>query len=130
MKFLIQISFRVMTIMKTKELKNNWTIHITKTSSFNWCFKTFLWIVLIKRSPPNFSWSLKKFPAINQFQLSSFYMKYKTRLKRVSIRKSKIFLFLDTALKMKFSINDIISKCDQIRSFLWIWSHLLKKFLT
>ena len=30
---------------------------------------------------------------------------------------------------MKFSIKDFFSKCDQIRSFLPIWSHLLKKFL-
>ena len=28
---------------------------------------------------------------------------------------------------MKFSIKDFFSKCDQIRSFLWIWSHLLRK---
>ena len=31
--------------------------------------------------------------------------------------------------KMKFSIKDFFSKCDQIRSFLRIWSHLLKKYL-
>ena len=30
---------------------------------------------------------------------------------------------------MKFSIKDFFSKSDQIRSFLWIWSHLLKKSL-
>ena len=30
---------------------------------------------------------------------------------------------------MKFSIKDFFSKCDQIRSFLWIWSRLLKKSL-
>ena len=30
---------------------------------------------------------------------------------------------------MKFSIKDFLSKCDQIRSFLRIWSHLLKKSL-
>ena len=30
---------------------------------------------------------------------------------------------------MKFSINDFFSKCDQIHSFLRIWSHLLKKSL-
>ena len=30
---------------------------------------------------------------------------------------------------MKFSINDFFSKYDQIRSFLRIWSHLLKKSL-
>ena len=30
---------------------------------------------------------------------------------------------------MKFSIKDYLSKCDQIRSKLPIWSHLLKKSL-
>ena len=30
---------------------------------------------------------------------------------------------------MKFSIKVIFSKCDQIRSFLRIWSHLLMKSL-
>ena len=30
---------------------------------------------------------------------------------------------------MKFSIKDIFSKCDQIRSFRRIWSYLLKKSL-
>ena len=34
-----------------------------------------------------------------------------------------------TPQKMKFSITGFFSKCDQIRSFLWIWSHLLKKSL-
>ena len=28
---------------------------------------------------------------------------------------------------MKFSIKDFLSKCNQIHSFLPIWSHLLKK---
>ena len=30
---------------------------------------------------------------------------------------------------MKFCIKDFFSKCDQIRNFLRIWSHLLKKSL-
>ena len=34
-----------------------------------------------------------------------------------------------TAQKMKFSIKDLFSKCDQIRRKLRIWSHLLKKSL-
>ena len=34
-----------------------------------------------------------------------------------------------TAQKIKFSIMDFFSKCDQICSLLWIWSHLLKKSL-
>ena len=33
------------------------------------------------------------------------------------------------AQKMKFSIKDFFSKCNQICSFLRIWSHLLKKCL-
>ena len=33
----------------------------------------------------------------------------------------------NTAQKMKFSIEDFFSKCDQIRMKLRIWSHLLKK---
>ena len=34
-----------------------------------------------------------------------------------------------TAQKMKFSVKDFFSKSKQIRSFLRIWSHLLKKSL-
>ena len=34
-----------------------------------------------------------------------------------------------TAQKMKFSIKDFFSKCDQVRSFLRIRSHLLRKSL-
>ena len=35
----------------------------------------------------------------------------------------------NTARKIKFSIKDFISKCDQICSFQQTWSHLLKKSL-
>ena len=35
-----------------------------------------------------------------------------------------------TIQKVKFSIKDFFSKCDQIRRKLRIWSHLLKKSLT
>ena len=34
-----------------------------------------------------------------------------------------------TTQKIKFSIEDFFSKCDQIFSFLQIWSHLLEKSL-
>ena len=44
---------------------------------------------------------------------------------KTDIRSSKIF----TSQKMKFSIEDFFSKCDQIRIKLRIWSHLLKKSL-
>ena len=36
---------------------------------------------------------------------------------------------LNSVQKMKFSINNFFSKCKQIRSFLRVWSHLLKKSL-
>ena len=35
----------------------------------------------------------------------------------------------DIAQRMKLSIKDFFSKRDQTRSFLRIWSHLLKKFI-
>ena len=37
------------------------------------------------------------------------------------------FFQWNTAHKMKFSITDFFSKCDQVRRKLQIWSHLLKK---
>ena len=40
-----------------------------------------------------------------------------------------LLLYTVTAQKMKFSIKDFFSKCDQIRRKLGIWSHLLKKSL-
>ena len=33
------------------------------------------------------------------------------------------------AQKVKFSTKDLFSKCNEIRSFLRIWPHLLKKYL-
>ena len=44
-------------------------------------------------------------------------------------QRQKINKVVFTAQKVKFSIKDFFSKCDQIRSFLWIWSHLLTKSL-
>ena len=35
-----------------------------------------------------------------------------------------------TAQKMKFFIKDFSSKCDQIRTKLRVWSHLLEKSIT
>ena len=55
------------------------------------------------------------------------------KMKCFSFLKSevKIRVFSDsiTAQKMKFSIKDFFSKCDQICRKLRIWSHLLKKSL-
>ena len=41
--------------------------------------------------------------------------------------KVHVLILFHTAQKMKFSIKDNSSKCDQIRRKLRIWSHLLEK---
>ena len=43
------------------------------------------------------------------------------------LSKTSVRVFFTLYKKMKFSIKDLFSKCDQIRSFLRIWSHLLNK---
>ena len=45
------------------------------------------------------------------------------------ILAKSILKYWRTAQKIKSSIKDFFSKCDQIRSFLGIWSYLLKKSL-
>ena len=47
----------------------------------------------------------------------------------INLSKHTIRQAYYTVQKMKFSNKDFSSKCDQIRSFLRIWSHLLKKSL-
>ena len=49
-----------------------------------------------------------------------------------SLQKSEhlwFSLFSNTTQKMKFPIKDFVSKCDQMRRKLRIWSYLLKKLL-
>ena len=48
---------------------------------------------------------------------------------RISSNNDPVKNVTGTVQKMKFFIKGFFSKCDQIRSFLRIWSHLLKKFL-
>ena len=67
-------------------------------------------------------------------------IKYTEKLKKqgkktnlLFCRMAKIMACNDcshTVQKMKFSIKDFLSKCDQIHRKLRIWSHLLKKLLT
>ena len=46
-----------------------------------------------------------------------------------SSKKLLVFKIYFTAHKMKFSIKDFFSKCDQVLISQRIWSHLLKKYL-
>ena len=52
---------------------------------------------------------------------------HKTSMIKLFLKK--VIFDRATARKMKFPIKDFSSKCDQIRSFLRIWLHLLKKSL-
>ena len=47
----------------------------------------------------------------------------------MKLRVLKLKWSIYTEQKMKFSIKDFFSKCDQIHRTLQIWSHLLKKSL-
>ena len=46
-----------------------------------------------------------------------------------TVQHIRKYMVPNTSQKMKFSIRDFFSKCDQIRSFLRIWSLILKKYL-
>ena len=59
-----------------------------------------------------------------KFSLWNFWLKKIWGFKKVSVPCAT-----HTAQKIKFSIKDVCSKCDQIRRLLRIWSHLLKKSL-
>ena len=48
---------------------------------------------------------------------------------QISPTEASFSPIFDAAQEMKFSMKDFFSKCDQIRSFLQIWPHLLKKSL-
>ena len=51
----------------------------------------------------------------------------KTILRKIII--ASMIYWMDAAQKLKFSIKDFFSKCDQIHSKLQIWSRLLEKSL-
>ena len=72
---------------------------------------------------------VSKFTSVLSYMAQQWKMWYHT--KDFSSRKNDwSFLCLATLhKKMKFSIKDFFSKCEQIRSFLRIRSHLLNKYL-
>ena len=59
--------------------------------------------------------------------LSSRCVHFKTPIASIHYIEWTGFTSRTTAQKSNFSIRDFFSKCDQIRSFLQIWSYLLKK---
>ena len=74
-----------------------------------------------------FAWSYYDIPFKILFENSRNFCPYEALLR--NSEKLTMALTRNTAQKMKFSIKDFFSKCDQIRGKLRIWSHLLKKSL-
>ena len=60
------------------------------------------------------------------FSPSKFFMSVVGHFFQLLVLEKKMTKY-NTAQKMKFFIKDFFSKCDQIRSFMRIWSNLLKK---
>ena len=67
-----------------------------------------------------------KLESLNSIKISEV---TKVKNGRLEIHSGFMVQIIYTARKMKVSIKDFSSKCDQIRSFQRIWSHLLKKSL-
>ena len=67
-----------------------------------------------------------KLESLNSIKISEV---TKVKNGRLKIHSGFMVQIIYTARKMKVSIKDFSSKCDQIRSFQRIWSHLLKKSL-
>ena len=66
---------------------------------------------------------------LKEVRTFSFFKRLKIQF-RINISvKVMLCCVINTTQQMKFSITDFLSKCDQIPSFLRIWSHLLKKSL-
>ena len=76
-------------------------------------------------------------PSASLFVIREFFkislneeVEHQSKLSNLMQRRiQNLVKYLSHSAKMKFSIKDFFSKCDQIRSFLRIWSHLLKKSL-
>ena len=76
---------------------------------------------------PNFQFC--KCALFNHHGILNHQISFSKSLKKLFLYMSVIISEISTAQTMEFSIKDFFSKCNQIRSFLRIWSHLLKKSL-
>ena len=56
-------------------------------------------------------------------------MSFNLYAKHKAVTAKCLYHFGSPHKKLKFSIKNFFSKCDQIRNSLRIWSHLLKKSL-
>ena len=92
--------------------------------SFFWSVFSLIRTDILRKSPYLDTFhAVRAFSAINI--LTSGFLTFSRDMKRNLGHK----LVNITAQKLKFLIKDFFSKYDQIRRFLRIWSHLLKKSL-
>ena len=100
---------------------------------FGWNQKKLLYCGILHQHPQVFP-NTKFRPKIKVHKFGTkitliWYFKLEFKKANVIFEISILEFVKITAHKMKFSIKSFFSKCAQIRSFLGIWSHLLKKFL-
>ena len=88
------------------------SVNVTKSAGFLW-----IWSHLLKKS------LIKNFIFLCSNTIKYWFSNFFRGYEMGTLAKN------GTAQKIKFSIKDFFSKCDHIRSYLRIWSHLLKKSL-
>ena len=121
--------------MATEQRLNLCFLNKTKIFQYWLCWNTYLNIKL-EKSCLMMSMSLVSFLYRSDLQFVNWFVLSSSSSKNLS---AKLFLsglhscsfnpYQILRKKMKFSIRDFFSKCDQIRRKLRIWSHLLKKSL-
>ena len=118
----VDITFKIIS------LQCSWAIGLYDSSTYDW--KLIPLHIITQKFGIHFLFRYNLY--INQKKIRQFPKYYQEILSKWSSNLSvppETSSTTATAHKMKFSIKDFFSKCDQIRSFLRIWSHLLRKSL-
>ena len=107
------------TVLVLQTIYKNYNITRFQYSSVVWS-NIFLWRANLE--------GFSKWSFANAFWYDVFFWNLLSEFcKYLQIKSERFAIISYTAQKINFSIKDFFSKCDQIRSFLQIWSHLLKK---
>ena len=83
----------------------------------------------IGKYEPEITWYLDTFHAVMLFSTVKNSVRKTADINYELDQLNLLFECLYIAQKVKFSIKDFFSECDQIRRKMWIWSYLLKKSL-
>ena len=91
-------------------------------------FTTRVFLLFLRNFSEPFSYRKLSGDRFERLKLPFYNFTFEFKL-RTQLHVKQVTLAIYTAQKIKFFIKDFFSKCDQIRSFLRIWSHILKKSL-